>query len=71
MITINGWEVYLKVKEIADAGERNTTINVERLAEEFKGTEQDLIRGHLNALAILEFIEFTDSTKAEFRLRDH
>ena len=71
MITINGWDVYLKVKEIAAAGEQNQSISVDRLADEFKGTEKDIIREYLNALAILEFIEFTDPTKAEFRVRDH
>jgi len=70
MKTINGWDVYLKIKELAAAGDAQKEISVSSLAEEFKGTDRELIHEYLNALSILEFIEFTGKEKEAFTLRE-
>ena len=70
MNTINGWDVYLKIKDLAAAEDVHNEIRVDTLVEEFKGTDKETILEYLNALSILEFIEFSDKEKAAFRLRE-
>ena len=70
MKTINGWDVFLKIKDLAAAGDVQNEIRVDTFVEEFKGTDKETIREYLNALAILEFIEFSDEKKEAFRLQE-
>ena len=58
MKTINGWDVYLKIKEITAVKDAKREVTVDDVANEFKSTDKEIIREYLNALSILNFIEF-------------
>ena len=66
MKTTNGWDVYLKIKELTVAKDAKHEVRVDDVADEFKSTDKEIIREYLNAFSILNFIEFTDKSKEAF-----
>jgi len=68
MNRINGWEVYLKIKELSK-NEVGTKIHIGDVIREL-GISKELANEYLRALAILEFIRFTDGTKETFVITD-
>ena len=70
MKAINGWDVYLKIKELNAVPTAQNEMSVNTLVEIFKGTDKELIREYMTALSILDFIKFTDDTKEIFILQE-
>ncbi len=68
MKRINGWEVYLKIKDLSKKN-GNTTLNINDVVNEM-GITVELAREYITALGVLKFIEFTDTTKNEFVITD-
>jgi len=67
MNRINGWEFYLKIKDLSKR--EGARMNVATVIREL-GIKDDLAREYLTALAVLKFIEFTDVAKEEFLITD-
>jgi predicted transcriptional regulator len=67
MEKVNGWVIYLKIKELTNKGYEQLHIN--NLVEEV-GIKKDMIHEYLIALSTLEFIKFTDHTKEVFMLTE-
>ena len=66
----NGWDVYLKIKELSrQDGAEKVKINTGRLARELEMREE-LVREYVTALAVLDFVTFTDGTKEVFVITD-
>lgn len=78
MTKINGWDVYLKMKEIAGNsgklhlhadGTYKPLLHINELATAM-GLTADGLRDYATALSRLEFIQFTDHTKDTFVITD-
>ena len=66
MKTKNGWEVYLKMKEMSNGyHNEKRQITIDNLVAEC-GITEDLAREYVTAFALLDFIEFTDHSKDVF-----
>ena len=68
MKRINGWEVYLKIKDLSNKN-GNTRLHINDVVSEM-GITVELAREYLTALDVLKFIEFTDTAKNEFVITD-
>ena len=68
MKKINGWEVYLKIKELSNKN-GNATLHINQVIGEL-GISTEQAREYLTALDVLKFIEFTDTSKDEFIITD-
>jgi len=62
----NGWDVFLKIKELSSNDEgTKAELHADILAREC-GIKKELVMEYLHALSVLKFIEFTDTSKALF-----
>lgn len=69
MKTVNGWDVYLKIKELSSNGKQQKEISIDELIQEL-GFNKELVREYVTALRILDFIEFTDHSNEVFVMTD-
>ena len=69
MKTTNGWDVYKRIKEISGTGDPKPHIHIDTLTREF-GINKETMREFIAALAVLNFIEYTDNTKEIFLMTD-
>lgn len=65
----NGWDVYTKIKELSSKDSAGAEIDVDTLTKEL-GIKKELIQEYLTALAVLDFIRFTDDSKQVFVITD-
>ena len=68
MNRMNGWEVYLKIKELMN-GSGQDHLHIDDVVRDF-GITEELAREYLTALDVLKFIRFSDATKNVFVLVD-
>ena len=62
----NGWDVFLKVKELSNVdSEEKTELHADILVREC-GLKKELVKEYLHALSVLKFIEFTDPSREAF-----
>lgn len=65
MKTTTGWDVYLRIKELSHKDGTRPPIRIDTLTREF-GIKKETMREFIAALAVLNFIEYTDDTKEVF-----
>lgn len=68
MKKINGWEVYLKIKELSKRNGKQK-MHIDEIVKDM-GISKELAREYLTALDVLKFIEFTDTSRNEFVITD-
>jgi len=66
MKRVNGWQVYLKIKELKNEGQE---LHINSVVTGL-GITEELAREYLTALSVLQFIRFTDDPKDQFELTD-
>ena len=69
MKTATGWEVYLKIKAMSEQQDAGHEIHIDDVTAALE-IDPDTIREYLTALALLDFIEFTDDSKNTFIITD-